>query len=63
MGRPIPGGPITPFPTTPKVAPVQSLGLAVVDVPSESLRRGQELFGAQGGGLFGPLDLKHLDLS
>jgi hypothetical protein len=34
-----------------------------VDVPSESLRRGQELFDGQGGGLFGPLDLKFLDLS
>ena len=51
------------LPTTPKVAAVENLGLPVVDVPSESLRRGQELFGAQGGGLFGPLDLKHLDLS
>ena len=30
---------------------------------TESLRRGAELFGGQGGGLFGPLDLKHLDLS
>ncbi|MBI5711196.1 MAG: hypothetical protein HZC42_12990 [Candidatus Eisenbacteria bacterium] len=51
------------LPTTPKVAAVEELGLPVVDVPSESLRRGNDLFGGQGGGLFGPLDLKHLDLS
>ncbi len=50
------------LPTTPKVAAVEELGLPVVDVPSESLRRGNELFGGQGGGLFGPLDLRHLDL-
>ena len=51
------------LPTTPKVAATEALGLPVVDVPSEALRRGQELFGSQGGGLFGPIDLKHLDLS
>ncbi len=50
-------------PTTPQVAAVEELGLPVVDVPSEALRRGGELFGGQGGGLFGPLDLKYLDLS
>jgi hypothetical protein len=50
------------LPTTPKIAATESLGLPVVDVAAESLRRGGELFGAQGGGLFGPLDLKHLDL-
>jgi len=51
------------LPTTPKTAATESLGLPVVDVPSEALRRGQELFGGQGGGLFGPIDLKFLDLS
>jgi len=50
------------LPTTPRVAATDQLGLPVVDVSSESLRRGNELFGGQGGGLFGPLDLKHLDL-
>jgi len=33
-----------------------------VDVPSEALRRGSELFGGQGGGLFGPIDLRFLEL-
>jgi hypothetical protein len=51
------------LPTTSRVAAVDDLGLPVVDVPSECLRRGNEMFGGQGGGLFGPLDLKHLDLS
>ena len=51
------------LPTTSKIAATEDLGLPVVDVPSESLRRGNDLFGGQGGGLFGPLDLKHLDLS
>ena len=51
------------LPTTPRIAATEELGLPVVDVPAESLRRGAELFGGQGGGLFGPLDLKHLDLS
>jgi hypothetical protein len=51
------------LPTTPQIAAVDELGLPVVDVPSEALRRGAELFGGQGGGLFGPLDLKYLDLS
>ncbi|HET7225962.1 MAG TPA: hypothetical protein VFK69_09655 [Candidatus Eisenbacteria bacterium] len=51
------------LPTTPRVAAVDDLGLPVVDVPSEALRRGAELFGGQGGGLFGPIDLKYLDLS
>ena len=37
--------------------------MPVVDIPSESLRRGGELFGGPGGGLFVPLDLKYLDLS
>jgi hypothetical protein len=50
------------LPTTPRMAATEDLGLPVVDVPSESLRRGAELFGGQGGGLFGPLDLKHLEL-
>ncbi|HTO91978.1 MAG TPA: hypothetical protein VMJ70_12675 [Candidatus Sulfotelmatobacter sp.] len=50
------------LPTTPRIAATDQLGLPVVDVAAESLRRGSELFGAQGGGLFGPLDLKHLDL-
>ena len=51
------------LPTTSKIAATEDLGLPVVDVPSESLRRGNDLFGGQGGGLFGPIDLKHLDLS
>jgi hypothetical protein len=51
------------LPTTPRVAAVEEVGMPVVDVPAESLRRGQDLFGGQGGGLFGPLDLRHLDLS
>jgi hypothetical protein len=51
------------LPTTPKLAAVDELGLPVVDVQAEHLRRGAELFNGQGGGLFGPLDLKHLDLS
>jgi hypothetical protein len=50
------------LPTTSKVAATELLGLPVVDVPAETMRRGSELFGGQGGGLFGPLDLKHLDL-
>ena len=50
------------LPTTTKVAAVETLDLPVVDVPSESLRRGNELFGGQGGGLFGPIDLRHLEL-
>lgn len=51
------------LPTTHRVAAVDDLSLPIVDVPSEALRRGAELFGGQGGGLFGPLDLKSLDLS
>jgi len=50
------------LPTTPKVAATEELGLPVVDVPSEALRRGSEVFGSQGGGLFGPIDLRFLDL-
>ena len=50
------------LPTTTKIAATDLLGLPVVDVPADTLRRGTELFGGQGGGLFGPLDLKHLDL-
>jgi len=51
------------LPSTSKVAATDTLGLPIVDIPSESLRRGGELFGTQGGGLFSPLDLKYLDLS
>jgi hypothetical protein len=51
------------LPATSKLAATEDLGLPVVDVPAEHFRRGAEIFGAQGGGLFGPLDLKHLDLS
>jgi len=50
------------LPTTAKLAAVQELGLPVVDVSAEDLRRGAELFGGQSGGLFGPLDLKYLDI-
>ena len=38
------------LPTTTRVAAVEDLDLPVVDVPSEALRRGNELFGGQGGG-------------
>jgi hypothetical protein len=51
------------LPTTQRVAATEDLGLPVIDVPSDSLRRGEEFFGVQGGGLFVPLDLKYLDLS
>ena len=51
------------LPTTPKLAATEALGLPVIDVPSESLRRGQEWFGGPGGGLFGPLDLKYIELT
>ncbi len=51
------------LPSTSRVAATQELGLPVVDIPSESLRRSAELFGGPGGGLFVPLDLKYLDLS
>jgi hypothetical protein len=51
------------LPTTPRVAAVDDLGLPVIDIPSESLRRGAELFGAQGGGLYSVLDLKYLELT
>ena len=47
----------------PKLAATEALGLPVVDVPSEELRRGQEWFGGSGGGLFGPLDLKYIEMS
>ena len=51
------------LPTTPRAAACEEIGLPIVDVASDALRRGNELFGGQGGGLFGPLDLKYLDLS
>jgi len=51
------------LPTTSRVSAVDELGLPVVDVPADALRRGKEWFGSQGGGLYGPLDLRHLDLS
>ena len=51
------------LPTTSKIAATPELDVPVVDIPSESLRRGSELFGGPGGGLFVPLDLKYLDLS
>ncbi len=51
------------LPTTPRVAAVDRLELPVMDVPSDALRRGQDLFGGQGGGLFVPIDLKHLELT
>jgi hypothetical protein len=50
------------LPTTMREAAVEDLGLPVVDVASESLRRGQDLFGGQGGGLFVGLDLRYLEL-
>jgi hypothetical protein len=51
------------LPTTPRIAATEALGLPVVDIAADQLRRGSEWFGGQGGGLFGPLDLRHLDLS
>jgi hypothetical protein len=51
------------LPTTPKIAATDSLGVPVIEVPSEALRRGDDWFKGGGGGLFGPLDLKYLELS
>ncbi len=51
------------LPTTPKLAAVEDLSLPIVDVSADSLRRGGDLFRGQGGALFGPLDLRYLDLS
>ena len=53
----------TALPATPRAAACEEIGLPILDVGSDVLRRGNELFGGQGGGLFGPLDLKYLDLS
>jgi hypothetical protein len=51
------------LPTTSRLAAVETLHLPVIDVTSDALRRGSELFGGQGGGLFGPVDLRSIDLS
>jgi len=51
------------LPTTARLTAVDDIALPIVDVSAESLRRGTELFGGEGGGLFGPIDLRHLDLS
>ena len=51
------------LPTTPKLAAVEDVSLPVIDVAADNLRRGGDLFGGQGGALFGPLDLRHLDIS
>jgi hypothetical protein len=51
------------LPTTPKLAAVEDISLPIIDIASDSLRRGGDLFGGQGGALFGPLDLRHLDIS
>lgn len=50
------------LPGTPRAAATDDLGMPVVDVPSEALRKGNDWFGSQGGGLYVPLDLKHLEL-
>ena len=50
------------LPSTPRVAASEDLGLPVVDIPSEALRKGNDWFGSQGGGLYVPLDLKHIEL-
>lgn len=50
------------LPTTARLAAVEEIGLPVLDVASDALRRGHELFGGQGGGLFGPVDLRSLEL-
>lgn len=51
------------LPTASRIAATEDLGLPVVDIPSEALRRGHEWFGGQGGGLFGPVDLKYFEIS
>lgn len=51
------------LPTTSRIAAVEELGLPVIDIPSESLRRGKDWFGGQGGGLYAPLDLRYLELT
>jgi len=51
------------LPTTPKLAAVDDMSLPIVDVTAECLRRGSDLFRGQGGALFGPLDLRYLDIS
>ncbi len=51
------------LPSTSRLTAIEDVTLPVVDVASEHLRRGNEIFGGQGGGLFGPLDLRHVDLS
>lgn len=51
------------LPVTTRFAAVEDLGQPVIDVPSDALRRGRDIFGGQGGGLFGPIDLKHLELT
>ena len=51
------------LPTTPKLAAVEDVSLPIIDVAGDNLRRGGELFGGQGGALFGALDLRHLDIS
>ena len=50
------------LPTTDRLVAVEDIGLPVIDVASESLRRGSDLFGGQGGGLYGPIDLRLLEL-
>jgi hypothetical protein len=50
------------LPTTPKLAAVEDVTLPIIDIAADQLRRGQELFEGQGGGLFGPLDLRYLEL-
>lgn len=50
------------LPSTSRIAATEGLGVPVVDIPSELVRRSGELFGGPGGGLFVPLDLKYLDL-
>src|SRR5207249_10751307 len=49
------------LPTTTKVAAVENLDLPAVDVPSDALRRRNELYCGQGCGLLAPIDLKYLD--
>ncbi|NOT34413.1 MAG: hypothetical protein HOP12_09615 [Candidatus Eisenbacteria bacterium] len=51
------------LPTTSKIAAVSDLSVPILDIAAEHLRRGDERFGGQGGGLFGPIDLKYVDLS
>jgi hypothetical protein len=50
------------LPTTSRLAAVEDLGLPVIDVAAEQLRRGEELFGGQTGGSVRPSISRPADL-